>query len=88
VIFLFGDQAFMDIVLHERELAIFRAHWQRCSSKERAHYLSEDRAEILQAMRLCGWASRGVHASAVRWMVREIQEGMEIRAFNRSVMTA
>jgi len=52
------DQAFNDSVLLEREMAIFRLHRQRCPAKERVHYSPEERAEILQVMRLRGWAAK------------------------------
>ncbi len=54
------DQAFNDSVLLERELAIFRAHRQRCPAKERAHYSPGERAEILQVKRLRGWPAKRI----------------------------
>ena len=74
------DQAFNDSVLLERELAIYRAHRQRCPAKERAHYSPGERAEILQVMQLRGWTAKRtaerfvLHPNTIRNWQKAIRE--------------
>lgn len=53
-----GDVCHQDASLLERVLAIHRGHRQRRPAKERPHYCPEERAEILQVMRLRGWSAK------------------------------
>ncbi|MFK7885167.1 MAG: transposase, partial [Phycisphaerales bacterium] len=59
------DHAYSDVVLLERELAIFRSQRQGRASKTRAHYAPKERAEILQLMRLRGWSTKETAAHFV-----------------------
>jgi len=74
------DHAHSDAVLLERELAIYRSQRQRKPAKQRPHYAPQERAEILQLMRLRGWscketASRFViHPNTVRNWKRSLRE--------------
>ncbi len=59
------DHAHSDAVLLERELAIYRSLRQRNSAKQRPHYAPQERAEILQLMRLRGWSCKETAARFV-----------------------
>ncbi len=58
--------------LLEREMAIFRSQRLRKPPKQRSHYAPEERAEILQLMRLRGWSLKEagerfvVHPNTIR----------------------
>lgn len=58
--------------LLERELAVFRSQRFRKPAKQRLLYAPEERAEILQVMRLRGWSSKEtgerfvVHTNTIR----------------------
>ena len=60
------NHAHSDAVLLERELAIFRSHRQGRPAKRRPYYSPQERAEILQLMRLRGWS---VKEAAARFVV-------------------
>ncbi len=69
------DRLYAENALLERELAIFRSQRLRKEPKERPHFVPEERAEILQVMRLRGWSPKktaerfGVHPNTIRnWM--------------------
>jgi transposase len=66
------DHAFSDAALLERELAVFRSQRHRKPAKQRSHYAPEERAEILQVIRLRGWSAKQagqrfvVHPNTIR----------------------
>ena len=59
------DHAHSDAVMLERELAIYRSQRQRKPAKQRPHYAPQERAEILQLMRLRGWTCKETAARFV-----------------------
>jgi transposase len=74
------DHAFSDAALLERELAVFRSHRHRKPAKQRPHYAPEERAEILQVMRLRGWSAKQtgqrfvVHPNTIRNWQRSVED--------------
>lgn len=74
------DHAHSDAVLLERELAIYRSQRQNKPTKQRPHYAPQERAEILQLMRLRGWSSREaaaqfvLHPNTIRNWKRALRE--------------
>ncbi len=69
------DRLYAENALLERELAIYRSQRLRKEPKQRPHFVPEERAEILQVMRLRGWSPKKtaerfvVHAKTIRnWM--------------------
>tara|TARA_R110002072_G_C7977582_1_gene535743 strand:- start:23499 stop:24734 length:1236 start_codon:yes stop_codon:yes gene_type:complete len=62
------DHAHSDTVLLERELAIYRSQRHRNPAKQRPHYAPQERAEILQLMRLRGWSCK---ETATRFVVHQ-----------------
>lgn len=74
------DHAHSGAVLLERELAIYRSHRQRKSAKQRPHYAPQERAGILQLMRLRGWSCKEaaarfvVHPNTIRNWKRTLRD--------------
>lgn len=75
------DHAHSDAVLLERELAIFRSHRQSRPAKRRLYYSPQERAEILQLMRLRGWSAKQtaarfvVHPNTIRnWKKAQLKK--------------
>ncbi|MEL6394905.1 MAG: DDE-type integrase/transposase/recombinase [Planctomycetota bacterium] len=75
------DHAHSDAVLLERELAIFRSHRQSRPAKRRPYYSPQERAEILQLMRLRGWSAKEtaarfvVHPNTIRnWKKAQLKK--------------
>lgn len=74
------DHAHSDAVLLERELAIYRSQRQRNPAKHRPHYAPQERAEILQLMRLRGWSCKEaaarfvVHPNTIRNWRKSLRE--------------
>ena len=68
------DHAQSDVVLLERELAIFGSHRQNRPAKRRPYYSPQERAEILQLMRLRGWSA---NKTAARFVVHPTPSGTE-----------
>lgn len=74
------DHAHSDAVLLERELAIYRSQRQRKPAKQRPHYAPQERAEILQLMRLRGWSCKEaaarfiVHPNTIRNWKRSLRD--------------
>ncbi|MEQ8769620.1 MAG: DDE-type integrase/transposase/recombinase [Phycisphaerales bacterium] len=66
------DALYHETTLLERELAVFRRQRQRRPAKQRPHYSPEERAEILQVMRLRNWSVKQagqrfvVHPNTIR----------------------
>jgi len=52
------DHAYSDAVLLEREVAIYRSQRYRYTTKQRPHFEPQQRAEILQLMRLRNWSPK------------------------------
>jgi transposase-like protein len=75
------DHAHSDAVLLERELAIFRSHRQSRPAKRQPYYSPQERAEILQLMRLRGWSAKEtaarfvVHPNTIRnWKKGQLEK--------------
>ena len=74
------DHAHSDAVLLERELAIYRSQRQRKPAKHRPHYAPQERAEILQLMRLRGWSCKEtaarfvLHPNTIRNLKKSLRE--------------
>ncbi len=74
------DHAHSDAVLLERELAIYRSQRQCKPAKHRPHYAPQERAEILQLMRLRGWSCKEaaarfiVHPNTIRNWKRALRD--------------
>ncbi|MEQ8769716.1 MAG: DDE-type integrase/transposase/recombinase [Phycisphaerales bacterium] len=74
------DTLHHETALLERELAVFRSQRQRRASKQRPHYAPEERAEILQVMRLRGWSAKlagqrfVVHPNTIRNWQRAVDD--------------
>ncbi|MEQ9207267.1 MAG: integrase core domain-containing protein [Phycisphaerales bacterium] len=77
------DHAHSDAVLLERELAIYRSQRRRKPAKQRPHYAPQERAEILQLMRLRGWSCKEaaarfiVHPNTVRNWKRALRDKLK-----------
>ena len=73
------DAASWDGRMHERELAVFRQERQRIPTKQRPHYTSVHRLEILQIMRLREWSAAEtarrfvLHPNTVRGWFKQLQ---------------
>ena len=74
------DHALSDAALLEQELAVFRSQRHRKPAKQRPHYAPEERAEILQVMRLRGWSAKQagqrfvVHPNTIRNWQRAVED--------------
>ena len=74
------DHTFSDAALLDRELAVFRSQRHRKPAKQRSHYAPEERAEILQIMRLRGWSAKQagqrfvVHPNTIRNWQRAVED--------------
>ncbi|MEM1185337.1 MAG: hypothetical protein AAGI53_10090, partial [Planctomycetota bacterium] len=74
------DNTFSDAALLERELTVFRSQRHRKPAKHRPHYAPEERAEILQVMRLRGWSAKQagqrfvVHPNTIRNWQRAVED--------------
>ncbi|MEM1186777.1 MAG: DDE-type integrase/transposase/recombinase, partial [Planctomycetota bacterium] len=74
------DHAFSDAALLERELGVFPSQRHRKPANQRTHYAPEERAEILQVMRLSGWSAKQagqrfvVHPNTIRNWQRAVED--------------
>ena len=74
------DHAYAEAVLLERELAIYRSQRQRYPAKRRPHFAPQERAEILQLMRLRGWSTKEasqrlvLHPNSIRNWQRAVRD--------------
>ena len=74
------DHTFSDAALLERELAVFRSQRHHKPAKQRPHYTPEERAEILQVMRLRGWSAKRagqrfvVHPNTIRNWQKAVED--------------
>jgi len=73
------DHTHWEARMLERELGVFRAHRTRLESHQRPQYTPEQRAEILQIMRLRGWSAKQaagrfvVHPNTIRSWIKALR---------------
>lgn len=74
----------------ERELAIYRSQRQRKPAKQRPHFEPQERAEILQLMRLRGWSCKEAAARFVLHpnMIRNWKKSLREKHKSESVVGA